>query len=392
MSSKQKIIVVDSFSVNNFHETFNSAFLLALKLSSKKKITYYASNSAIIAIKNLVKNNILTEELKNVDFLSLKLYKGTNSIAIFFRYFLSSFINLKKLLFSSKEDTLIFTLLNPFFVWPLQLLLLFVHRKVFVICHGELELPIKKSAIYKPTYFYKKLIHSFLSSRKINKQLKLIVLGDNIKQYLLTLYPNLKQEQLKVIDHPSIFKQEKNKQEIRSTNKLIIGTVGAVSMEKGFTKLVELSNLINKERVCIHVVGSYHFNIDNYKNIHFVSKNGLQLPTQTYKEGINRLDFVLFLFHKNSYKLTVSGAVFDAINLNKPIIAIKNSYFESIFNLYGPIGYLCNDVSEIQQIIDNLNKDNDYKEQYVKFTNNIHKLKEHYSYKSIALQLHKLNL
>ena len=104
MEKNQKIIIVDSFSINNFHETFNSAFLLALTLSSKKKITYYASNGAISAIKSLVRTHKLIDKLDGVSFSPLKIFEGNNSIGILLRYILGFFINFNKLFFSSKGD------------------------------------------------------------------------------------------------------------------------------------------------------------------------------------------------------------------------------------------------------------------------------------------------
>jgi glycosyltransferase involved in cell wall biosynthesis len=393
MEKNKKLIIVDSFSINNFHETFNSAFLLALTLSSKKNITYYASNGAIAAIKNLVKAHRLMDKLDGVSFSSIKIFEGNNSLGILLRYIKGFFINFNKLFLSSKGDTLIFTILNPFFIWPLQIFLLLFKRNVYVICHGELELPIKESKVYKPSFIYKILISSFLSFGKFNKQFKMLLLGDNIKQYLLSLYPNLNNNQLLTIDHPVIFRNTENKQltNIKS-NKLTVGTVGAISIEKGFDKLVALSQKIDKHRVNINVVGSYHFNIGSFKNIHFVSKEGLQLPTNIYLEEINKLDFVLFLFDKESYKLTVSGAVFDAIKLNKPIIAIKNNYFDAIFDLFGPIGYLCDNIEEMYNIIHSMTENKDYIENFTMFRKNIDKLKAHYSYRNVGLELNKLKL
>ena len=98
------------------------------------------------------------------------------------------------------------------------------------------------------------------------------------------------------------------------------------------------------------------------------------------------MDYAVFLHEKESYYLRASGVFFDAINYNKPIISIKNSYFEYYFNKYGNIGYLCNDINEMFNIM-KLILTNKEKANYMQQTKNINFLKNDLSIKKIAKKI-----
>jgi hypothetical protein len=51
------------------------------------------------------------------------------------------------------------------------------------------------------------------------------------------------------------------------------------------------------------------------------------------------------------YKYLASGAVFDAINAEKPIIALRNDYFEYLFSKFGAFGYLADSIDDMADII-----------------------------------------
>ena len=63
----------------------------------------------------------------------------------------------------------------------------------------------------------------------------------------------------------------------------------------------------------------------------------------------------MLLYNRESYKLTASGAILEAIWNLKPIFAIKNAYFEYLFNKFGNIGELFDDVENLSNYLNNLN-------------------------------------
>jgi hypothetical protein len=92
-------------------------------------------------------------------------------------------------------------------------------------------------------------------------------------------------------------------------------------------------------------------------------------------------------YPKEAYQFMPSGVFFDAIKLEKPIIAIRNSFFEYYFSLLGNIGFLVDDLVEMKVLIGKLDRGeiDCYKEQL----NHLHQAKEMLSIESIKAQLLK---
>ena len=74
------------------------------------------------------------------------------------------------------------------------------------------------------------------------------------------------------------------------------------------------------------------------------------------EKRIEELDIILFLYPCNSYKLMASGAILDALSMQKPIIALKNDYFEYIFKKYSAFGYLFDSIDEIIEVLNRKEK------------------------------------
>lgn len=55
------------------------------------------------------------------------------------------------------------------------------------------------------------------------------------------------------------------------------------------------------------------------------------VPRDELEARVKKLDFILYLYPTDSYQLMASGAILDALSLQKPIIALKNDYFDYIF-------------------------------------------------------------
>ena len=95
-----------------------------------------------------------------------------------------------------------------------------------------------------------------------------------------------------------------------------------------------------------------------------------------------QIDYALFTYKLNSYKYTASGALIDAINFEKPIIALSNDYVKSYFDIYGNIGYLCNSYEELKNKIITITK-NFPKEEYEIQVKNIQNIKKRENLKNI---------
>jgi hypothetical protein len=66
------------------------------------------------------------------------------------------------------------------------------------------------------------------------------------------------------------------------------------------------------------------------------------------------VDYAVFFYPADSYRLTASGAFFDALAFAKPLIAIRNPFFEHYFSRFGDIGYLCDDYAEVKKMVSDI--------------------------------------
>ena len=79
---------------------------------------------------------------------------------------------------------------------------------------------------------------------------------------------------------------------------------------------------------------------------------------------IDQLDFILFFYNSETYRLTASGTIFDAISRKKPIIALRNDYFEYIFNKFGSIGYLVDSIEEMATLIQHIHSNKEIQQEF----------------------------
>ena len=85
--------------------------------------------------------------------------------------------------------------------------------------------------------------------------------------------------------------------------------------------------------------------IKNYVHLPFDSQDLIE--SSSFNEEIHKLDYFLFLYPSSNYKYTASGALFDAFVHGKPIVAIKNDFFEYFFNKYPGIGFLYDSIEDL---------------------------------------------
>lgn len=347
-----KIKIIDFYSINNFHEIVNFCLLQSFcKMFSS--VEYKIGKSVYNNIKRQLEN-------ENLTFSNLKLEKKwvvekDTLLGAFLRILFGFFIVLKEYIFLRKNEYLYINYNNPFALPIILFLNTFYKKKVLIIFHGELELLITKVSKRKLSYLYTTL-NRFSFKFLLNKSnIKIIVLGYSIKNNLSSLFPKIK-DNIISINHPYVFKEHQNSS-IRLSNQLTIGTVGVLNTQKGLNELIDISNHFSKEikagTLKIKVIGKTEktFNKGDFKNITWSPDTFI--PRDVFDKEIDTLDFILYLYPKDSYKLTASGAIFDAFSREKPIIALENDYFkDTIENM--KVGYLCNSLAEIISTIENL--------------------------------------
>ena len=181
-----------------------------------------------------------------------------------------------------------------------------------------------------------------------------------------------------IIKHKDALLKKKNNQNI-----INIGFIGTISLEKGgkeFIDLVSFSRLY--ENIKLTATGACDKKIMALIDILEIKFKYQKSPTnyEEYIKNINNLDYSVYLFNDDTYIYRVSGTLMDSISLGIPIIALKNVYFEFLFNKYGDIGYLCSDTSNLKKLIKDMSINMSYyKRKRQEQIENILKIKDSFS-------------
>ena len=368
--------IIDFYSINNFHEIVNFSLLQCFS-NIYSNVIYIVGKSAYENMQKLsTQNNI---EFSNVTFKSKWVVELTHPLGALLRMLFGFFIFLKEYFMLKKGETIFYNYNNPFALPFIALLNRLFKKNIIIIFHGELEFFITPISFYKLHAIYK--LFNFISFKFLLKKsnIKILLLGNSIKRNLIEIFPQVTNLIIS-INHPYIF-QNNNSRKLELNKKLTIGTVGLLIPEKGLYELLKISNAfkkdISEDKIEIKIIGKVpaYINKENYKEITWMPNE--YIPRDIFDKEIDTLDFILFLYPTNSYKLIASGALLDALSKEKPIIALKNSYFKECFEDY-EVGYLCNSTEEITEtIIRLINSDKQIK--YEQFVNNIRLLKNKFS-------------
>lgn len=342
-----KVVFIDTNSIGNFHEVFNAAFFKILE-TNFDTVLHVSSKSSFETIKRILNNNEIKFDTSKITFKEVKVLEGTKSHHIFLRKIFAAVL-LFFLLFKYRKRAIILANLNEFGTIYFNLFAKIFKTNLTIVAHGELEYLIQDVPKNKPIFIYKKFLQRFFKC-KWNKRIQMIMLGDSIQKKMQNLFP-LNASSFVSMNHPYFF----NNIESSLTEKPIkMGVVGSVGENKGilsFFKLSErLEEFIISQQLELYVVGKHGYNPIDFPLIKFVGETNQIIPTQEYNQAIQQLDAILFFYGADQYQLTASGAIFDAVNHEKPIIAIENSYFKHVFS-YGNIGFLGKNISEIEEVI-----------------------------------------
>lgn len=344
-----KIKYIDTFCWGVMHQQINASILKMLSMLYPGNIKYYAGSTQ--------KNNVelLFNMTDTVEYHSIYVRGGGDPKSILLRFFISCIQNIRFMVCSSRDTLLIYNYDNPFSLFLMDFINRFYRRRILVFCHGEIELLERNGNC--STFF--KLLRwilrcYFLKYRKIQKDIFFCVLGDSILNNLKNILTIEQIAQFVSVGHPYIFSKNNNPIKKRN-NKYCLGTVGEFAKSKGAESFIKLvKRFTNREDVSFSVTGSVAYGYDELLacNVSLPSKTGKgPLDSSEYERRISELDCILYFYPHDSYRLTASGAILDAVKFEKPIIAIRNNYFDYFFSKYGEIGYLVNDIEEMEEII-----------------------------------------
>lgn len=260
----------------------------------------------------------------------------------------------------------IFASMFPFSgVW-FNLVSKFTNSKKIICLHGEIGV-LSKNGFKITTYIYKIIISFFLLS--LNKKSILLFYGKTIEENLRKKIKKIKKIRSISIDHPYNYNYTHALEGGKTERKITIANIGTGLISKNSHFMYELARLqknnILSGKLELIQVGNVSSQVKEFSNnlVRNISDSGF-MPFDVYENYLLDADFFIFFFKDNSYyDLCPSGTFFDAVRYKKPILSLRNSFFQYYFNKFGKIGYLANSISELNSKINSILLDNsDYDE------------------------------
>lgn len=335
------IVVYEPFSTNLNHIPVNSEFLNIIgEKFPDKKIAFYGEAKHIENVMaNVNHGNIVSQDIRIIEPMISKVKALINEWR--------NVLFLSKT-YKNKMELLIILNSHPHTMYYVKRYIP-ENVPVIFILHGNIEELKRRKYFYqlgfwvKPAFRYK----------KNRKNMKYIVLGDSIKSNLLT-YVGYIRNNLVAVPHPYSLYEVPTKC-ISETSAITMGMIGSFSTGKRSELIFELEDRLKKRNVNnikFLLVGSGDKNMFPVgTSVKFFGNGNNKLSEEDFNHGIEKLDYILFFWSRNSYKMTASGAVCDAIVHNKPIISIRNDYLTWVFSEVGDLGFLCENMDEIEDVV-----------------------------------------
>lgn len=380
------IVAVDFYRHNNEHVPVNASLLLMFMQNFyDEKFSFYAEASHA---ENVAAYMAQQQTNKTIEVIKTKVFSAsTNDGKLFLLnrifYETRQLYKLSKKIKNKNIRCLLLLSLSPINS-VLAKKFLFRNKRTIIALHGDLEF-IKLNNQGLRNFLGKCFLKSFKIKNPLNTYL---VLGNEVKQNLIK-YGALNEQEVVSVFHPYIYK--KNIQATNYNYPLVFVHIGIASMLKQsflFFKLAEAAGEDVKNNKAIFKLIGKNEDIPASEINEFVINAGSHsmLSRSEYETGIQSAHYAVFFHSNDNYEFTVSGSVLDAIDFEKPLIALKNDLFEAIFKSAGNIGFLCADYNEMLNVI-NLIIQNKNEEVYKMMQQNMKQFKAAHSIVKLRQQL-----
>ncbi len=289
-----------------------------------------------------------------------------------------------------ERDLLFISHIYPHSLVALNLLKVFhLKKSVFVILHGEVEYVFFYKSFSQKLIGLLYKISFLLKSKKLN-----FILLTKASEGVFQKSSYLRKNEIISIELPTFTEINYSSNQTISHFPIKIGHIGSAGLRKNVHKLYSLAlknaDLITNKKLELSVVGVLEESIKPHLNDLVLNYVGDQinspLSRQKYDLHIRDLQYAVFFYDENDFLLRSSAAVFDAVFYEKPIIALTSKFFENLFSTYGEMGYLCENLDEMDNVLKKITstkKDDEYN----RFINNINAYKDSLDTNSIALDL-----
>ncbi|MRX67933.1 hypothetical protein SAMN06265349_105309 [Flavobacterium resistens] len=346
------------------HVHVNSGLLKILQKSfDKKRIDVFCDERHKIELSNYI---------ENTDFYNFTNFKYTGEAelkksAVLKKTVRETLLAYKIFKYAKKEkvELVVFASAFPFTSILLNFFSLLFSQKTIICLHGDIGvLSLKRKKL--TTTIYRNVIKFFFLTRPA--KVVLLFYGKTIEEKLFNKFPNFNNRNTISIDHPYNYDtKEISDQFIQKSNVITIANIGTGLMNKNshlFYKLAEKQRLnVENGKVKFIQIGNVSQEVLSYSNkfVEIINNNTF-IPFDLFEKEVNKADFFIYFFKEDSlYDLCPSGTFFDALKYKKPIISLRNPFFEFYFKKLGNIGYLCDTVEEMSETINQIIQDNSEK-------------------------------
>lgn len=392
---------IDQTSEKDHHMVFNSSIIQALLLIyPTQKLVYYGIESNQKSVLSLLSNDQKSKlELRPI------VYSKPLSENKFFK--LINFIKKEKLrtqLFkemfaTTTSNDLVFLSITTFTsFYRFKKIRQKFEVKTIATLHGDIDF------IYHATNLHEKVnayLHKKIFKIKANNFYYLLLNKIAKKRLIADNY--LKMEELFEVNHPfNVLNNPLEDHNLDNHKPITFGHIGSMELERKnshyFYEIAHnLSDLIAHKTIKFNTIGLITPTMLPYKNSFVDEIIGNSKPEKPdyltrneYETNVLKLDFALFFYKEPHYIFRSSGAVIDNIAFEIPIIALKHPFFENLFEQAGPIGYLCDSLQEMEQIIRKIaNKNEQIQSDFLIFKSNFKTLRTYFTTQQIAIDIQK---
>lgn len=354
------LIYADTNSHGVFHRGFNGSSL-CMFATIYDKVIYCATPSSA----KIIKKDLGGKFPKNVVYKKIWINEPNNRLEKLLHLLLQSISSILIVLFANRKSTIYYNY-NPLITLPIiNTIAKILRRKVLITCHCELEF-LNDNNFYQLNNLSIKILKLFqLDNYKWADSLYFCCLGEyiknNSKQILSRTVWNkfLYFEHTWIFDHYDVVEENAREEKV----KINIGLVGTIREEKWLNALFYLRDNLPMDSFTITTVGRLFCNpelLENHKIKFIKGADKSFISIEKMKLELSKLDYIVFIYPKNSFQLTASGSIFDAINAEKYILALHNDCFDSLYKR-AKFGSLFSDLDAIISYLKQA-KDIEYKQ------------------------------
>ncbi len=248
----------------------------------------------------------------------------------------------------NRKSDLFFSTLN--FLWfpVFNMICSLLKGNMYTLCHNDMEHLI--NPIFGRVNIRWRMINYIFKKMSFSKNNYCLVLGDSIKKNLFKYAKHdTVEKNIVAINHPYYSVN----QSAEVSNQLEKGVIKVAIVGTIKNKDKENIERLNKaldgiESVAVYSVSTSDFDLSSFKNITVLNKKNRHLPRKDYDGIISKMDALYFPYSSDTYRVSASGAVYEAISKQKPIISMENDYFRNLFSQFGEMGYLFKDFEELR--------------------------------------------